>query len=92
MPIELPPLLPLHRKPLWIPNRSFPCKGRTALELGSCGIGTIASGFIGWCQGLYLSRKAEVCEAVAEELGPNCIAVPQDISARRLVRHWRPRW
>ena len=41
----------------------------------------IAGGFIGQGAKVYISsRKAEVCNAVAEELGPNCIAVPQDIS------------
>ena len=61
----------------------FSLEGRTALVTGgSRGIGKmIASGFIGQGAKVYISsRKAEVCEAVAEELGPNCIAVPQDIS------------
>ena len=61
----------------------FSLEGRTALVTGgSRGIGKmIASGFIGQGAKVYISsRKAEVCEAVAKELGPNCIAVPQDIS------------
>ena len=61
----------------------FSLEGRTALVTGgSRGIGKmIASGFIGQGAKVYISsRKAEACEAVAEELGPNCIAVPQDIS------------
>jgi NAD(P)-dependent dehydrogenase (short-subunit alcohol dehydrogenase family) len=38
----------------------------------------IASGFIAQGAKVYISsRKADVCEAVADELGPNCIAVPQ---------------
>ena len=61
----------------------FSLAGRTALVTGgSRGIGKmIASGFIAQGAKVYISsRKADVCEAVAEELGPNCIAVPQDIS------------
>ena len=61
----------------------FSLAGRTALVTGgSRGIGKmIATGFIAQGAKVYISsRKADVCEAVAEELGPNCIAVPQDIS------------
>ena len=61
----------------------FSLAGRTALVTGgSRGIGKmIASGFIAQGAKVYISsRKADVCEAVANELGPNCIAVPQDIS------------
>ena len=61
----------------------FSLAGRTALVTGgSRGIGKmIATGFIAQGAKVYISsRKADVCEAVAEELGPNCIAVPKDIS------------
>ena len=61
----------------------FSLAGRTALVTGgSRGIGKmIATGFIAQGAKVYISsRKADVCEAVAEELGPNCIAVSQDIS------------
>ena len=61
----------------------FSLAGRTALVTGgSRGIDKmIVSGFIAQGAKVYISsRKADVCEAVAEELGPNCIAVPQDIS------------
>ena len=55
----------------------FSLAGRTALVTGgSRGIGKmIASGFIAQGAKVYISsRKAEICESVAAELGPNCIA------------------
>ena len=58
-------------------------EGRTALVTGgSRGIGLmIARGFIAQGAKVYISsRKAEVCEAVADELGEMCIALPMDIS------------
>ena len=61
----------------------FSLKGRTALVTGgSRGIGLmIAQGFIAQGAKVYISsRKAEVCEAVANELGDMCIALPMDIS------------
>jgi len=61
----------------------FSLKGRTALITGgSRGIGKmIAKGFIEQGAKVYISsRKAPACIETAEELGPNCIALPQDVS------------
>ena len=61
----------------------FRLDGKIALVTGgSRGIGLmIARGFIDSGAKVYISsRKAEVCDAVAEELGPNCISLPHDIS------------
>jgi len=61
----------------------FSLAGRTALVTGgSRGIGRmIAAGFIAQGARVYVSsRKAAACEAVAAELGPDCIALPQDVS------------
>jgi 2-deoxy-D-gluconate 3-dehydrogenase len=61
----------------------FSLKGRTALVTGgSRGIGKmIAKGFIEQGAKVYISsRKAPACIETAEELGPNCIALPQDVS------------
>ena len=65
----------------------FSIKGRTALVTGgSRGIGKmIAAGFVAHGAKVYISsRKAEVCDATAEELsegGGTCISLPQDISS-----------
>ena len=61
----------------------FRLDGRTALVTGgSRGIGKmIAAGFIAQGATVYIcSRKAEACFKTAQELGENCIALPQDIS------------
>ena len=61
----------------------FSLEGRIALVTGgSRGIGKmIAAGFIAQGAKVYISsRKSIACEATAEDLGPNCIPLPHDIS------------
>ncbi len=61
----------------------FRLDGRVALVTGgSRNIGAwIAEGFIAQGAKVYISsRKADACEAMAAQLGPNCIALPQDVS------------
>ena len=62
----------------------FRLDGRVALVTGgSRGIGRmIAAGLIAQGARVYISsRKADACEATAAEFGPNCIALPQDVSS-----------
>ncbi len=64
-------------------SKLFRLDGRVALVTGgSRGIGKmIAAGFIAQgCKVYISSRKADACQATAQELGPDCIALPQDVS------------
>jgi NAD(P)-dependent dehydrogenase (short-subunit alcohol dehydrogenase family) len=64
-------------------TKLFRLDGRVALVTGgSRGIGKmIAAGFIAQGAKVYISsRKAAACDETAAELGPNCIALPQDVS------------
>ena len=62
----------------------FSLDGKVALVTGgSRGIGKmIAKGFLeAGCRKVYISaRKAAACDATAEELGPQCVSIPVDIS------------
>ena len=70
-------------------NDLFDISGRTALVTGgSRGIGLmIARGFVdAGARVVISSRKAEVCDAVAAELGPNCTSLPADLSTESECR------
>ena len=65
-------------------KKLFSLEGRVALVTGgSKNIGRmIAEGFIAQGAKVYItSRKADVCAATAAELGPNCHALPMDVSS-----------
>ena len=67
-------------------DRLFSVKGKVALVTGgSRGIGLmIARGYVDNGVKVYVSsRKADVCEAVANELSETgeCIAIPTDLSS-----------
>jgi len=74
----------------------FSLDGKIALVTGgSRGIGkTIAKGFLDAdCRKVYISgRNIGFCDATAKELGPRCVALPQDISTvdgcRQLVAQY----
>ena len=64
-------------------SKFFSLEGRVALITGgSRGIGKmIAAGYIAQGAKVYISsRKVPACEETAAELGPNCIALPMDVS------------
>ena len=61
----------------------FRLDGKVALITGgSRGIGKIiAKAYIDQGAKVYISsRKKDACDAAAEELGPNCVSMPQDVS------------
>lgn len=64
-------------------KKLFGLEGRVALVTGgSKNLGRhMAEGFIAAGAKVYItSRKADACEKTAAELGPNCIALPMDVS------------
>lgn len=64
-------------------QKLFSLEGRVALVTGgSKNIGRmIAEGFLAQGATVYISsRKADLCDAVAAELGPKCHSLPQDVS------------
>jgi NAD(P)-dependent dehydrogenase (short-subunit alcohol dehydrogenase family) len=68
----------------------FSVEGKTVVVTGgSRGIGLmIASGFVdAGARVIISSRKPDVCERVAAELGERCTAVPADLSTRDGIDH-----
>jgi NAD(P)-dependent dehydrogenase (short-subunit alcohol dehydrogenase family) len=64
-------------------SKLFSLEGKVALVTGgSRGIGKmIVEGFLAQGATVYISsRKRDVCDAVAQELGPKCFSLPQDVS------------
>lgn len=64
-------------------QKLFSLEGRVALVTGgSKNIGRmIVEGFLAQGAKVYISsRKSDLCDAVAAELGPNCHSLPQDVS------------
>jgi NAD(P)-dependent dehydrogenase (short-subunit alcohol dehydrogenase family) len=70
-------------------TKLFSLEGRIALVTGgSRNLGkTIARAYIAQGATVYISsRKAADCDATAAELGPNCHALPQDVSTMEGVQ------
>jgi NAD(P)-dependent dehydrogenase (short-subunit alcohol dehydrogenase family) len=64
-------------------SKLFSLEGKVALVTGgSRGIGKmIVEGYLAQGATVYISsRKKDVCDAVAEELGPKCHSLPMDVS------------
>jgi NAD(P)-dependent dehydrogenase (short-subunit alcohol dehydrogenase family) len=79
-------------------SKLFSLEGRVALVTGgSRNLGkVIAEAFIAQGATVYISaRKAADCESTAQELGPNCHALPQDVATvagvQALARSFRER-